>query len=161
MVDEHCKKKVIEKETIKLLTPENLKRLRTLQMKYDTDIKVETRVGRIVVRGDSEDLIHVISTIHEILDGIKEAVHEQARAEMVAKDVQWYYEDRGKRVPYERAVNAEIEAAYLAKKNKVRLALDSGDYEINFKTWEESNLTEYDGERISKVSRKDLRDGWY
>ena len=169
MMDEQCKKKVIEKDTIKLLTPENLKRLQILQIKYsDTVIKVEQMVGRIIVRGYSEDLVHVISAIHEVLDGVKEAVHEQDRAEMVAKDVQWFYEERGVRVPYEKSTNAEIETAYNAKKLNVWLETDDGDYEINFQTMKESKISVFgdvddgnDTGYVCKVFRKDLREGLY
>lgn len=155
-MDEHYKQKVIEKDEIKSLTADHIRRIKTLAIKCDTKIQVEQAVGRIVVAGESEDLLHVVSEILEMLGSIKDQAHARDRAEMIAKEVQWYYLEQGVRKPYESDINAEIEVAYCKKEQKLQLNLEDGYYEIDFQSMEETKLD--DSSSTVKVFRKDLKE---
>ena len=52
-------------------------------------ILVEKAVGRIVVRGQSDDILNVSGAIHKILHQLREEEHERKRADI--QDIQWMY----------------------------------------------------------------------
>ena len=58
---------------------------------------MEKQVKRIVLDGQSEDILQVVGEIHEILHEVKENEHERNHAEVLSKDVQWKYKQKAKR----------------------------------------------------------------
>ena len=153
---EKSTKQVIENKAIQLLSQGHLRRIHTLEERYDVSILVENAVGRIIVRGQSGDILNVSGEIYKILHQLTEEEHERKRAEAISKDIQWMYRDGSNFVHYGSHVNAKIEIAYDEKKPTVIITSDDGeDYEIDFK---KMTKTDDYGNEI-KVQRVDLRKG--
>ena len=151
VMNEKSTKQVIENETITNLSEEHLRKIHTLELRHDVKACVEKEVGRIVVRGQTGDILDVAGEIHKILHQVKEDEHERKQAESLSKDVQWMYKDRGTFVDYEPCVNAKIEAAYDQK--KTRVIIEGGRHEIDFNSMTEKDI---DG-GVTEVRRIDRR----
>ena len=149
-------KKPIEDDAIRFFSQGHLRRIHTLEQRYDVSVSVEAMVGRVVVSGQSNDIVHVLGEIHKMLSQIREEQLERKRAEALSKDVQWMYSDGTDMVPYESHVNAKIELAYHDKKTAVIITPEEGDnFEINFKSMQEKDKYGI----VTKVQRVDLRKG--
>ena len=155
LMKENCKQKVIEHEAIKRLTQEHMHRIHTLELRYSVEVTVEKQVERIVLDGQSEDILQVVGEIHEILHEVKENEHERSHAEVLSKDVQWKYIKKGKFEDYESEANAKIELAYQQKKSYVSITCDGEEYKIRFDAMTEEDEEGY----TTKVRRIDLRKG--
>ena len=153
---ENSTKQVIKNEAIQLLSQRHVRIIHTLEQRYDVLIVVEKAVGRIVVRGQSGDILNVSGEIHKILHQLREEEHERKRADAMSKDIQWMYRDGTKFVHYVSHVNAKIEIAYDEKKPTVIITSDDGeDYEIDVKKMTKTD----DYGNVIKVERVDLRKG--
>ena len=112
-------------------------------------------MGRIVVRGQSDDILYVAGEIHKMLHQLREEEHERKRAEAFAKDIQWMCSDGTNFVPYESQVNARIELAYHDNKNKVILTSEKGDdIKVDFSTM---RVKDAYGTIITEVKRVDRK----
>lgn len=155
LMNENCKQKVIKHEAIKSLTEEHMHRIHTLELRYSVEVTVEKQVKRIVLDGQSEDILQVVGEIHEILHEVKKNEHERNHAEVLSKDVQWKYKDKGKFEDYESDVNAKIELAYQQKKLYVSILCGEKECMIRFHA-----MTEEDEDgNTTEVRRIDLRKG--
>lgn len=155
VMKEKSTKKPIEDDAIRFFSQGHLRRIHTLEQRYDVSVSVEQMVGRVVVSGQTNDVVNVLGEIHKMLSEIREEQHERKRAEALSKDIQWMYSDGGDLVQYESHLNAEIELAYHDKKTAVVITSGGEDFEINFKTMQEKD--KYGN--ITKVQRTDLRKG--
>jgi hypothetical protein len=103
-----------------------------------------------------------VIAIYEILNEKSEEEHSRRYAELLSKNVQWYYVDGDGEVPYDNETNAKIEHAFENKKPSViiLLAEESDDkptrYEIDFNTNVEKNLDTGD---TTRVERKETTTG--
>lgn len=133
IIKEKSTKKFIEHEAITSFSKEHFRRIHTLEQRYDVVVSVEKAVARIVVSGQSDDILDVVGEIHKILHQLQEEQHERKRAEALSKDIQWLYNDGSNFVPFENHVNAMIETAFDGKKSSVIITSeDEEDYEIDF-----------------------------
>ena len=81
LMKENCKQTVIEHEAIKSLTQEHMHRIHTLELRYSVEVTVEKQVERIVLDGQSEDILQVLGEIHEILHEVKKNLKLQWKSE--------------------------------------------------------------------------------
>ena len=153
MMNEHSKRQVINNDTIKVLSEDQIRRMHTAELLYDTKVKIEKGVGRIEIRGNSEDLLAVSGQIHEILQEAKEEEHERDRAHVLAKEVEWEFDNCGIFETFPSDVNADIEIAYAAKKPVV--SIGEGKFTIYFATMK---LKDHRGHGLD-VRRRDLKKG--
>lgn len=152
---EKSTKQVIENEAIRFLSKEDFRKINTLEQRYDVSVSVEKIAERIIVRGQSEDILNVVGEIHKMLHQLREEEHERKRAEALSKDIQWMYSDGANFVPYESDVNAKIELAYHDKKNTVTITSEEGhDYQVEFTTM---RATDARGTVITEVKRVDRK----
>ena len=160
MMNEHCRQQVINHEAIKMLSEDQESRIHTAELRYETKVQIEKKVGRIEVLGKFDDILAVVGQIHEILHEVKEDEHKRDRAEMLAKDVEWEYELGAKFEKYASDINAEIESAYLAKKREVKFSMEEEEelrtYTIEFAAMKETDLQ---NGKVINVRRKDHRKG--
>ena len=156
VMKEKSTKQVIENEAIQLFSQGHVRRIHTLEQRYDVSVTVEKAVGRILVRGQSGDILEVVGEIHKILHHLREEEHERKRAEALSKDIQWMYSDGTNFVHYGSHINAMIELAYHDNETAATITSEEGDdFEIDFKS-----MTEKDAHgNTTKVQRVDLRKG--
>ena len=153
MMNEHCKRQVIENDTIMELSEGQVRRIHTAELRYDTEVKIEKKVGRIQIRGNSEDILAVSGQIHDVLHKVKEEERERDRAEMLAKEVEWEFEDSGIFEKFPSDINADIEMAYVEK--KLVVPIGEGKFTIDF-----VNMTiKGPGGNVTDVRRRDLKKG--
>jgi len=112
VMTEKSTKQIIENEAIKLLSKGNYRKINTLEQRYDVSVMVEKEVERILVQGQSEDILNVVVEIHDMLHQLRKEELERKRAEALSKDIQWMYNDGTNFVPYESRINGEIEVAH-------------------------------------------------
>ncbi|XP_078364642.1 protein mono-ADP-ribosyltransferase PARP14-like isoform X2 [Oculina patagonica] len=156
VIKEKSTKKVIEHEAIASFSKEHFRRIHTLEQRYEVLVSVETAVARIVVSGQSDDVVDVVGEIYKILHQLQEEEHERKRAEALSKNIQWMYKDGTNFVHYESHVNARIEIAYDDKKTAVTIISEEGDhFEIDFKSMTERDIYGI----VTDVQRIDLRKG--
>ena len=152
---EKSTKQIIENEAIKLFSKGHIRKINTLEQRYDVSVSVEKIAERIVVQGQSDDILYVMGEIHEMLHQIREEEHERKRAEAVSKDIQWMYSDGTNFVRYESHVNAKIELAYHDKKNTVILTSEQGDdYEVDLTAMQ---VNDPSGNIIAELKRVDQK----
>ena len=151
VMKEKSEKRIIENEAITSLSEEHLRRIHTLELRYDVKARVEKEVGRVVVRGQTGDILDVLGEIHKILHHVKEDEHERKQAESLSKDIQWMYKDAGTFVEYQPRVNAKIEAAYVETKTGV--TIEEGRYRIDFNSMTEKDIRG----GVTEVQRLDRR----
>ena len=154
---ENSTNKLIENEAIMTFSKEHLRRMHTLEQRYDVKVSVEKSVGRIVVHGQAADILDVVGEIHKILHHIREEEHERKRAEALSKDIQWMYNDCNRMEDYESDINAKIESAFHDQKTTVTITSEEGDFWINFKTM--AMTDQY--RNVIPIQRVDLRKGAY
>ena len=156
VIKEKLTKKDIEHEAIASFSKEQFRRIHTLEQRYDVLVSVEEAVARIVVSGQSGDVLDVVGEIHKILHQLQEEEHERKRAEALSKDIQWMYSDGTSFVNYESQINAKIEIAYHDKKTAVTITSEEGeDFEIDFKSMTEKDIHG----NVTDVQRVDFRKG--
>jgi len=116
---------------------------------------VEKEVERILVQGQSEDILNVVVEIHDMLHQLRKEELERKRAEALSKDIQWMYNDGTNFVPYERHINGEIEVAHHDGKKTVTITSEEGIYFlVDFSTMEEKDAY---GTIITEVKRVDRK----
>ena len=158
-VADHCTLKVIEREPICNLSKEQTQQIKKLEAKYDVDVNIEQTIGRISVRGDAEDVLGVVTTIHNILNQKIEEELARGVGELLSKDVQWFYYDSDEDEtlePYDPRINFQIEEAFGEGKDSVIVLIDETKCEIVFKDMKETCL-DYGEERV--VVRKEIGKG--
>ena len=67
---------------------------------------------RIVVQGQSDDILDAVGEIRQMLHQLREEEHQRKRAEALSKDIQWMYSDGADFFPCESHVNVKIELDY-------------------------------------------------
>lgn len=93
---------------------------------------MEKELDRIELCGQLEDILKVVSDIHDLLDEIKKDEHERFRAEVISKNVQWKYKLGDRFQNYESDLNTKIELAYQDNRRTVTIAQHGEPYEISF-----------------------------
>ena len=77
MVAENYKYKTIEHDAVGKLSTEQKKWIHELQYQYDTIIEIEEEIGRIVIRGDANDVLSVVCEIyHQLIEMAKQVEWE-------------------------------------------------------------------------------------
>ena len=109
---EKSTKQVIENDAIKLLSKRHFRKINTLEQRYDVSVSVEKVVERIVVQGQSDDILDAVGEIRQMLHQLREEEHQRKRAEALSKDIQWMYSDGADFFPCESHVNVKIELDY-------------------------------------------------
>lgn len=100
--------------------------------------------------------------MYDILNERSEEEHTRRYAELLSKNVQWYYEDEEKWEPYDDETNAQIEKAHEDKNSAVRISLhEEGEdepvrYKIDFNAMIEKNL---DNGETTRVDRREKTAG--
>ncbi|KAJ7374849.1 Poly (ADP-ribose) polymerase [Desmophyllum pertusum] len=108
VMKDNSRNQVIENEAITSFSKEHLRKIHTLEQRYDVSVSVEKVVGRIVVRGTTDDILNVVGEIHKMLHQLREEEHQHKRAKALTKDIQWKYNvDGNKFVDYESDMNAK------------------------------------------------------
>ena len=152
---EKSTKQIIENEAIRYFSEGHFRKINTLEQRYDVSVSVEKIVERIVVRGQSDDILYVVGEIHKMLYQLREEEHERKRADALSKDIQWIYSDGTNFVPYESQANAKIELAYHDEKDTVKLTSEEGDdYKVDFTTMQAKDAY---GTIISQIKRVDKK----
>lgn len=155
VIKEKSTTQVIENEAIRFFSKGHFRKIHTFEQQYDVSVSVEEMVERIVVRGQSDDILNVVVEIHKMVHQLREEEHERKRAETLSKDIQWKYSDGTSFVPYESHVNAKIELAYHDKKTTVIITSEDGDdYQIDFNTMRAKDSY---GNAITEVQRVDRK----
>ena len=156
LVVENYKYKEIENDAVAKLSSKEKTQILQLQDKHETRIEIEEKVGRIVVRGDPDDVLSVATEIFAMLNKTVEEEHSRGFAELMYENIQWCFDDSGDLEPYEKDVNAQIETAY-RKGDKSVIFIEDGDrYEIVFKDKLETNL---ESRQTTSVVRKEIGKG--
>ena len=157
---DHCTQKVIEREAICNLSKGQIQQVKKLEAKYDVIVNIEQTIGRISVRGDTEDVLDVATTIYEVLNKKIEEEHARGVGELLSKDVQWFFydsdDDDETPEPYEPSINLQIEEAFGEGKDSVILLIDEEKCEIVFKDMKETCL---DSGEVRVVVRKEIGKG--
>ena len=156
LVVENYKHKAIEHDAVKKLSSEEKAQIDQLQYKYDTRIEIEDEIGRIVVRGDPDDVLSVATEIYDVLNKAVEEEHTRGLADLLYENTQWSVYDDGELVPYDKDINAQIERAYRSGDKSIIFVETNERYEIVFKEMVETHLES--GEK-SAVARKELGKG--
>ena len=84
-------KQKVEDDAVNFLSERQVKKLEKKATELDVDIEIEPRVSRIVVSGNPKDVAEIIGVVYEEINHCKEKQREKERAQLVAKNVQWYY----------------------------------------------------------------------
>ena len=144
-------KQVIEKDAITKLYPEHLRRIHAIELRYGVKASIERTVGRIVINGQTEDIVPAMGDIYHLLDQVKEEEEERKTAEAMSKLTQWTYKDcdTGSFEPFEPLLNAKIEAAY--DKNKPGVEIVDGSFRVDFKGMV---MKETQGSGVTEVRRE-------
>ena len=157
---DHCTQKVIEREAICNLSKGQMQQVKKLEAKYDVIVNIEQTIGRISVRGDTEDVLDVATTIYEVLNQKIEEEHARGVGELLSKNVQWFFydsdDDDETPEPYEPSINLQIEEAFGEGKDSVIVLIDEEKCEIVFKDMKETCL---DSGEVRVVVRKEIGKG--
>ena len=156
LVVENYKHKAIEHDAVTKLSFKQKAQINQLQYKYDTRIEFEDEIGRIVVRGDPDDVLSVATEIYDVLNKAVEEEHTRGLAELLCENTQWSVYDDGELVSYDKDINAQIERACRSGDKSVIFVETDERYEIVFKEMVETNLES--GEK-STVVRKEIGKG--
>ena len=156
LVEENYKHKAIEHDAVAKLSSEQKAQIDQLQYKYDTRIEFEDEIGRIVVRGDPDDVLSVATEIYDVLNKAVEEEHTRGLAELLYENTQWSVYDDGELVSYDKDINAQIERAYRSGDKSIIFVETDERYEIVFKEMVETNLES--GEKSGAV-RKEIGKG--
>lgn len=158
MTEKCVLQKIAEKEAILDIDEVHMNDIGILEQQLDCRINVEKENCMVTVEGLSEDVLKATTAIHDMLHKIVEAKHERAKAEIIAKDVQWEYETADVFTPYSVDANAKIEAACNNQEEYVTVEENGEELTINFADMMEKSTVEGVG-RYTSVKRRDLRLG--
>ena len=154
-VADHCKLKVIVHDAIAKLSKQQTRKIRDLQAEHDVLVTIEEASGRISIRGDVEGVLDVATAIQEILKQQMEEDYMRGVEELLAKNIQWFFDD-GSWEPYDTSINLQIENAYNDGQDSVVVEIDDVRREVVFKDTKKTCLE--DGrERV--VMRKEVEKG--
>ena len=81
-------KQVIDRHAITKLSVEHSSRIHAIELRYDVKASVESTVGRIVINGQTGDILDAVGEIHKLLDQVKEE-EERKIAKAMSKLIQW------------------------------------------------------------------------
>ena len=144
-------KQVIDRHAITKLSPEHSRRIHAIELRYDVKASIERTVGRIVINGQTDDILDAMGDIHKLLDQVKEEEEELKTAEALSKVTQWMFKncDTDSFEPFDLLVNAKIEAAY--NKNKPAVDIANGTCRVDFKAMV---MKEIQGSDVTEVQRE-------
>ena len=86
-VADQCKHQVMEHDAIAILSKQQKRKIKDLEVKHDVVVNIDEACGRISIRGDTEDVLDVVVTIHKILSQKIEEEHTQGDEELF----KWFY----------------------------------------------------------------------
>ncbi|KAK3755409.1 hypothetical protein QZH41_016615 [Actinostola sp. cb2023] len=152
LIREQSKKKTIDNPDIEGLSHTQEKRILRLQERYFTEIEVQKRLTRIIISGVTNDVSETAFAIFEILNEKAEEEHKRKYAELLSKNVHWFYIDGDEEVQYDDATNAKIEQAYMDKQTSINITLIEDHkeqrYKIDFASMTETNLHAHETTRV-------------
>lgn len=155
IMKENCKQQVIKNPYIDRLTKDHMQILHTLELRYQVKVTVEKEVRRIVIDGQTDDVLQVLGEILEIIHEVKKQEDERNQAKMWSEDIQWMHKTGEKFEEYNSDLNARIELAYRQRKPSVIFENGGEKYQIDFDA-----MTMEDAHSIvTEVRRIDLRKG--
>ena len=134
IMQDNSKRQVIEKPALTMLSSQDMQKIHALELKYDVKATLEREVGRIVVCGETDDILKAMGEIYSLLDHLKEEEVERKQAEVLSMVIQWMYKngDTSAFEKFEPLVNAKIEVAYVEKKSGV--VIGDGHYRVDFQS---------------------------
>lgn len=161
-VDCIFRSKVYSESIIKQFSTSQKNEIQNLQKALDVDVSVETRVGRITVRGLIEDVMDASAKVHQMIRKAEAIQQEKQAAEMMAAMVEWCFLDTGsipsKLEKYPPNINLQLEKALRKQEPKTSFCDAQGvKYILDFTTYEE--YLESDPSDSVKVIRKSKIDG--
>lgn len=136
--------------------------IQNLQKAHNVDVSVETRIGRITVRGLLEDVLNASEKVHQMIRKAEAIQQEKQSVEMMADLVEWCFLDAcsvpSKLEKYPPHINLQLEKALRKQESKTTFCDAQGvKYIVDFTTYEE--YPESDRSDIVKVIRKSKFDG--
>lgn len=154
LVSKNCIKKEIEKPIIAYVGESQMSEIHSVELRFQTKITVEKPICRIILHGNSDDVLGAISAIHTILDKVKDMENERSKVETIVKNITWQYWSEAKEgfVPYSKDANARIETAYNNNEKTVTFQENGKTFTLNLFT---NTVKGENGE--ARVKRKDLR----
>ena len=149
-------KQVIERHAITKLSLEHSRRIHAIGLRYDVEASIESTVGRIVISGQTDDILNTMGEIYKLLDQVKEEDEELKTAEALSKVTQWKFKDcdTGSFEPFEPLINVKIEAAYDKMKPTVDIA--DGLYRVHFKTMVMEEIQDSNGTDVRRENQSKL-----
>lgn len=161
-VDNTFKSKVYSESIIKQFSTSQKNEIQNLQKAHDVDVSVETRIGRITVRGLVEDVMNASEKVHQMIRKAEAIQQEKQAAEMMSAMVEWCFLDAGsipsKLEKYPPNINLQLEKALRKQEPKTSFCDSQGvKYIVDFTTYEE--YPESDPSDSVKVIRKSKIDG--
>ena len=124
IIQDNSTRKVIERQAVTMLSSHHYRKIHALELKYDVKATLEKEVGRIVVSGQTDDILNAMGEVYTLLDHVKEEEDERKKAEVLSKVIQWMYKngDTDAFENFEPLENAKIEAAFDKKKSGIEIA---------------------------------------
>lgn len=128
---ESCKKQDVQNEHISKLSDRQRNILRKKANKLDVTIKFEGRIGRIVVRGDPDDVTTMINDVWAEIQERSKKDKDSEQAKVISKTVRWQYELNGQTAFFTKGYNAAIEKAQVNKERTVTVKIQGEKLVLN------------------------------
>ncbi|NXX77866.1 PAR14 polymerase, partial [Urocolius indicus] len=127
----------ISDELIERFDEMQIDTLADLQRRRHVTIELEDKLypPRIIISGISRDVCFVSVEVQKMIQKIKDAEEEQAKAELVYNLVEWrYLGNNDSFVPFDKLTNMQLEDATIAKKPHVTVKINKKNYKVDLNT---------------------------
>ncbi|XP_061194487.1 protein mono-ADP-ribosyltransferase PARP14-like [Saccostrea echinata] len=161
-VDSFITKRIFAESVVKEFTPQQESEIQQLKDKFDVDVTVEKRVGRIILQGLTSDIMEASEKVHKLLRQADAVRQEKQAAEMMASMVEWCFIEitsAGQKLePYPPEINMQLEKALRKQESEISFKDAQGvKYIVDLAAYEE--YPESDPTDIVKVIRKNKISG--
>ncbi len=130
---EACTSQEISNECVSQLSDRQVSVLLQKSKERDVELKIETAVNRLEVRGDANDVTVMIGEIWRELNERDRRTRDREHAKLLAGHVEWRYAIFGKTNRFGSTRNAKIEEAYSKNHRSVRVNIRGDTFELSFK----------------------------
>ncbi|KFP24727.1 Poly [ADP-ribose] polymerase 14, partial [Colius striatus] len=127
----------ISDELIERFDEMQIDTLADLQRRRHVTIELENKLypPRIIISGISRDVCFVSVEVQKMIQKIKDAEEEQAKAELVYNLVEWRcLGNNDSFVPFDKLTNMQLEDAKIAKKTHVTVKINKKNYKVDLNT---------------------------
>ena len=156
-LSEACSTQKVENEAVSKLSDRQCKLLTKKARELDVTIKFDTRMQRVVVRGDPIDVTTIINDIWEEVQKRIKKDKDNEQANVLYKTVRWKYELHGTTRCFSKLSNALIENAHANNKSRATVELEGDKFVIILASYTGTGTTS--GQIIS-VSRTTVGSSW-